>query len=86
MGVKMTVVKGSSMCADTMTIVVEKDAVKVFEQYYVYGYTVSWCKFFACEEKPLDTDLIASVALEYGVSLEDVQYATGRNVFKESLK
>jgi len=81
----MSVISGSGIRADNFTIVIEEDGKKLFEKRYDCGYTYSWKKEYATDDKPFKEDLILAKAAEYEIDLSDVQYSEGRNVFKEGL-
>lgn len=83
---KMTVLKGSSINADNLTIIIIDEENKLFEQTYYYGYDVSYNPMFVSEETPLDEELIKEKAKEYNINIEDIQYGEGRNIFKEFME
>jgi hypothetical protein len=79
---KMEVFEGSSINADTIKIVITEGEKKLFEKKYYYGYDINWNKAFS--DKPFDKDLIASLALTYGIDQKDIKYSKGENIFRDS--
>jgi hypothetical protein len=80
---KMEVLKGSGLNADTIEIVITHESSEVFKKKYYYGYGVSYNAVFATKDKPLDKDLIKDIAKQYNISSDSIIYGQGVNIFKD---
>ena len=82
----MKVLKGSGLNADTIEIIVTDDSSELFRNKYYYGYDISYNPSWATKDKPYDKELVKSIASQYKISDEQIEYGEGVNIFKDSMK
>lgn len=84
MNTHMIIVRGSSINADTVEILIIRYDKVFFTQKFAYGYNASYDKSWATEQKPFIDDIIQSLKEEYSVT--SVKEIDGRNIFQEGLQ
>lgn len=80
----MKIIRGSSINADTVEIIIIQDDKIVFSKKYSYGYNASYEKSWETEKKPFIDDIIYNLNKKYNVI--SVQETEGKNIFKQSLE